>query len=109
MPLLERQDGVRHLKVCTDISYCLEIIQINGIQEDHQLGQALLNSEKDRAEHIMLVDLARNDVNRVCRPETVKVDQLMQLEKFSHVIHITSQVTGILRDGMTRYVGRRPC
>jgi len=60
-------------------------------------------SEKDRAEHIMLVDLARNDVNRVCQPLTVKVDQLMELEKFSHVIHLTSQVTGVLREGLTRY------
>jgi anthranilate synthase component 1 len=73
------------------------------IEEDEQLGAALLNSEKDRAEHIMLVDLARNDVNRVCKPETVKVDQLMKLEKFSHVIHITSQVSGVLRDGLTRF------
>ncbi|KAG6335150.1 hypothetical protein ID866_3934 [Astraeus odoratus] len=61
------------------------------------------SSEKDRAEHIMLVDLARNDVNRVCKPETVKVDHLMQVQKFSHVIHLTSQVSGILRDGMTRF------
>lgn len=52
----------------------------------------------------MLVDLARNDVNRVCKPNTVKVDYLMQLEKFSHVIHITSRVTGTLREGKNRYV-----
>ena len=50
----------------------------------------------------MLVDLARNDVNRVCKPETVKVDDLMQVQKFSHVIHLTSQVSGMLRDGLTR-------
>lgn len=50
----------------------------------------------------MLVDLARNDVNRVCRPETVKVDSLMQVEKFSHVMHLTSQVSGTLREGLTR-------
>jgi len=50
----------------------------------------------------MLVDLARNDVNRVCKPETVQVDHLMQVQKFSHVIHLTSQVSGILRDGLTR-------
>jgi anthranilate synthase component 1 len=50
----------------------------------------------------MLVDLARNDVNRVCQAKTVKVDHLMKLEKFSHVIHITSQVSGILREGKTR-------
>jgi anthranilate synthase component 1 len=66
----------------------------------------LLTSEKDRAEHIMLVDLARNDVNRVCQPATVKVDYLMQVEKFSHVIHLTSKVTGKLREGMTRLVSR---
>lgn len=52
----------------------------------------------------MLVDLARNDVNRVCQPKTVKVDHLMRLERFSHVIHLTSQVSGLLRDGKTRCV-----
>ncbi|KAI0315849.1 anthranilate synthase component [Amylostereum chailletii] len=72
-------------------------------EEDERLGQELLNSEKDRAEHIMLVDLARNDVNRVCQPKTVKVDHLMKLEKFSHVIHLTSQVSGMLREGLTRF------
>ncbi|GAW08467.1 anthranilate synthase component [Lentinula edodes] len=72
-------------------------------EEDEQLGATLLNSEKDRAEHIMLVDLARNDVNRVCDPKTVKVDHLMRLEKFSHVIHLTSQISGKLREGLTRF------
>ena len=72
--------------------------------EDVELGKGLLASEKDRAEHIMLVDLARNDVNRVCKPETVKVDELMKVEKFSHVIHLTSQISGQLRDGKTRWV-----
>lgn len=70
--------------------------------EDEKLAEGLLASVKDRAEHVMLVDLARNDVNRVCRPETVKVDSLMQVEKFSHVMHLTSQVTGKLRDGLNR-------
>jgi len=72
-------------------------------EEDKVLGAALLASEKDQAEHIMLVDLARNDVNRVCQPKTVKVDHLMRLEKFSHVIHLTSQVSGVLREGLTRF------
>ncbi|KAJ3508630.1 hypothetical protein NLJ89_g5650 [Agrocybe chaxingu] len=72
-------------------------------EEDEKLGAILLASEKDRAEHIMLVDLARNDVNRVCLPKTVKVDHLMKLEKFSHVIHLTSQVSGVLREGLTRF------
>ncbi|KAG6919974.1 hypothetical protein DXG01_013323 [Tephrocybe rancida] len=72
-------------------------------EEDEKLGAELLASEKDRAEHIMLVDLARNDVNRVCQPATVKVDHLMNVEKFSHVIHLTSQVSGHLREGQTRF------
>ena len=76
----------------------------NSRIEDEQLGEELTSSEKDRAEHIMLVDLARNDVNRVCQAKTVKVDHLMQVEKFSHVIHLTSQVSGNLRDGLTRQV-----
>jgi anthranilate synthase component 1 len=50
----------------------------------------------------MLVDLARNDVNRVCKSDTVKVDHLMRVEIFSHVIHLTSQVSGMLRNGFTR-------
>lgn len=70
--------------------------------EDAVLGAGLLASDKDRAEHIMLVDLARNDVNRVCKPETVNVDNLMQVEKFSHVIHLTSQISGMLRDDQSR-------
>ena len=69
-----------------------------------KLGESLAASEKDRAEHIMLVDLARNDVNRVCKPETVNVDDLMRVEKFSHVIHLTSQISGILRDDQSRSV-----
>ncbi|KAL7421409.1 anthranilate synthase component 1 [Cryptotrichosporon argae] len=72
-------------------------------EEDARLGAELHASEKDRAEHIMLVDLARNDVNRVCRPETVNVDDLMKVEKFSHVIHLTSQISGILRDDQSRF------
>ncbi|QRV86221.1 anthranilate synthase [Ceratobasidium sp. AG-Ba] len=72
-------------------------------EEDAELGAQLLASAKDRAEHIMLVDLARNDVNRVCEPKTVKVDELMRLEKFSHVIHLTSQVSGMLREDKNRF------
>ena len=51
----------------------------------------------------MLVDLARNDINRVCDPLTTKVDRLMVVEKFSHVQHLVSQVSGVLRKGMTRF------
>lgn len=73
-----------------------------NLEEDEVLAAGLRASLKDRAEHVMLVDLARNDVNRVCQPSTVKVDSLMQVEKFSHVMHLTSQVSGVLRDGLTR-------
>jgi anthranilate synthase component 1 len=73
-------------------------------EEDQALAMELMGSEKDRAEHIMLVDLARNDVNRVCEPKSVKVDHLMRVEKFSHVQHLTSQVSGMLRPDKTRFV-----
>lgn len=79
-----------------------DLLLSTAITEDEVLAAGLLASLKDRAEHVMLVDLARNDVNRVCQPATVKVDSLMQVEKFSHVMHLTSQVSGKLRDGLTR-------
>ena len=65
-------------------------------EEDERLAGELYKSEKERAEHVMLVDLARNDLGRVCLPHTVKVKQKMQLEKYSHVMHLVSQVEGIL-------------
>ncbi|POY70618.1 putative Anthranilate synthase [Rhodotorula taiwanensis] len=75
--------------------------------EDAELAAQLAASVKDRAEHVMLVDLARNDINRVCKPETVVVDSLMQVEKFSHVMHLTSQVSGMLRDDQDRFTAFR--
>ncbi|MCJ1367028.1 hypothetical protein MMC16_006160 [Acarospora aff. strigata] len=72
-------------------------------QQDDRLASELRNSVKDRAEHVMLVDLARNDVNRVCDPLSTRVDRLMAVEKFSHVQHLVSQVSGVLRQGMTRF------
>lgn len=71
--------------------------------EDQALADELRQSLKDRAEHVMLVDLARNDVNRVCDPLTTRVDRLMVVEKFSHVQHLVSQVSGVPREGMTRF------
>ena len=67
--------------------------------EDAVRSAELLLSEKERAEHIMLVDLERNDVGRVAASGTVRVDELMALESYSHVIHIVSEVTGRLRPG----------
>lgn len=75
----------------------------NSVAEDDALAAQLRASIKDRAEHVMLVDLARNDVNRVCDPLSTRVDRLMTVEKFSHVQHLVSQVSGVLRAGMTRF------
>lgn len=66
--------------------------------EDKALEEELLADEKERAEHIMLVDLHRNDIGRVCKPGTVKVDELMVVERYSHVMHIVSNVLGELDD-----------
>jgi anthranilate synthase component I len=70
-------------------------------EEDRHLAQDLLADTKERAEHVMLVDLARNDLGRVCRPGTVSVDQFMEVERYSHVMHLVSSVTGELREGVT--------
>jgi len=67
-------------------------------EEDRFLAEDLLADPKERAEHIMLVDLGRNDIGRVCRPGTVQVTELMVIEKYSHVMHIVSNVKGILRE-----------
>lgn len=64
--------------------------------QDRQLEQELLADPKERAEHVMLVDLARNDLGRVCRLGSVQVDDLMQIERYSHVMHIVSNVVGQL-------------
>jgi len=69
--------------------------------EDTRLEKELLGDLKERAEHVMLVDLGRNDVGRVARPGTVNVDRLMEIERYSHVMHISSTVSGELREGKT--------
>ena len=71
--------------------------------EDDAIAADLLADEKERAEHIMLVDLARNDVGRVSQYGTVCVDELMVVEKYSHVMHIVSEVTGTLRPGLDQF------
>ncbi|ABB57364.1 aminodeoxychorismate synthase component I [Synechococcus elongatus] len=68
---------------------------------DRQLATELQASEKDRAENVMIVDLLRNDLGRVCRPRSIQVPQLCQLESYEHVHHLTSQVIGQLRSGLT--------
>ena len=63
-------------------------------QEDEELAKELIENEKERAEHVMLVDLERNDLGRVCKYGTVEVDEFMVIEKYSHVMHIVSNVRG---------------
>lgn len=70
-------------------------------EHDRQLAAELVEHPKERAEHIMLVDLARNDVGRVVDYGTCTVDELMTLERYSHVMHLTSQVSGTLAEGRT--------
>jgi anthranilate synthase component 1 len=71
--------------------------------EDNALADELIHDEKERAEHIMLVDLGRNDLGRVCKVGTVRVNDLMVIERYSHVMHIVSDVTGELRDDLDAY------
>jgi anthranilate synthase component 1 len=69
-------------------------------EEDRRLAEKLVNDPKERAEHVMLVDLGRNDLGRVCEYGSVGVDELMVVETYSHVLHIVSQVSGTLREGV---------
>jgi anthranilate synthase component 1 len=77
--------------------------------EDERLENELLNDPKERAEHTMLVDLARNDVGRVCRFGSVEVEEFMGVEKFSHVQHIVSTVNGVLKDNLDCYDALKSC
>ena len=70
-------------------------------REDEALARELLADPKERAEHLMLVDLGRNDLGRVCAPGTVEVANFMQIERYSHVMHIVSTVTGKLKEDAT--------
>ena len=72
-------------------------------------AEALLSSEKDRAEHVMLVDLGRNDLSRVCVPGSVRVERFMEPERYSHVTHLVSEVVGELREGCTPFELLRAC
>jgi len=69
--------------------------------EDYQLAQELLHDEKEKAEHLMLVDLGRNDVGRVSKAGSVKVTDMMSVENYSHVMHLVSNVTGQLQNNLT--------
>jgi anthranilate synthase component 1 len=72
-------------------------------QEDQALEDELLSDEKERAEHVMLVDLGRNDLGRVCEPGSISIDSCMEVERYSHVMHISSTLTGRLRDDLDQW------
>lgn len=72
-------------------------------EEDRRLAEELIADPKERSEHIMLVDLARNDLSRVCDPSTVSVISLMDIKRFSHIMHIASTVTGRLAPGASTF------
>ena len=69
-------------------------------EEDMKFEKELLSDPKEKAEHVMLVDLGRNDLGRIAEKGTVRVERLMQIERFSHVMHMTSQVSAVLKKGM---------
>ena len=78
-------------------------------QEDLLLAEKLKSDEKEQAEHIMLVDLGRNDVGKVSEPGSVQVTQLMDIERYSHVMHLVSHITGTLKEDLTIYDVLRSC
>ncbi len=78
-------------------------------EEDQVLEKDLLADEKERAEHVMLVDLGRNDLGRVCKPGTVQVVDFFRVERYSHVMHIVSTVTGELAEGRTAFDAVKAC
>ncbi len=77
--------------------------------EDLTLEEELKNDKKERAEHIMLVDLGRNDIGRVSEPGTVEATQLMDVERYSHVMHLVSHVQGRLKAGLSQFDALRSC
>ncbi len=72
-------------------------------EEDRRLEKELLKDAKEKAEHIMLVDLGRNDIGRVCKPSSVKINDFMSVERYSHVMHLVTEVTGQLKGGFDIY------
>ena len=78
-------------------------------QEDQMLASSLFSDPKERAEHIMLIDLGRNDVGRVADIGSIVLSDVMSIERYSHVMHLTSNVTGRLAEGMTAFDALRAC
>jgi anthranilate synthase component 1 len=77
-------------------------------ERDKAVEAELVNDPKERAEHVMLIDLARNDIGRIAKTGTVKVTEAFAVERYSHVMHIVSNVEGLLKDGMRSMDVLRP-
>ncbi len=95
-PLVKVHDGIVETRPIAGTSP-----RGKSADEDRRLAERLINDPKERAEHVMLVDLGRNDLGRVCEYGSISVDELMVIETYSHVLHIVSQVSGKLREGVT--------
>jgi anthranilate synthase component 1 len=95
-PLVKVHDGIVETRPIAGTSP-----RGKSAEEDRRLAERLINDPKERAEHVMLVDLGRNDLGRVCEYGTVTVDELMTIETYSHVLHIVSKVSGTLREGVS--------
>ena len=78
-------------------------------EEDLMLEKELRQDEKERAEHIMLVDLGRNDLGRVCQPGSIAISELMEVERYSHVMHMVTHVQGKLKEGSSAFDALRAC
>lgn len=78
-------------------------------EEDNRLAEDLINDPKEKAEHVMLVDLGRNDIGRVAQYRTVELSEVLTIERYSHVMHLCSTVTGKLREGTSSFDALRAC
>jgi anthranilate synthase component 1 len=78
-------------------------------EEDARLAEELIRDEKERAEHMMLVDLGRNDLGRICKYGSVRVSDLMRVEKYSHVMHLVSRLEGSLREDLDSFHALEAC
>jgi anthranilate synthase component 1 len=79
------------------------------LRPEAEIVQELLNDEKENAEHIMLLDLGRNDIGKICCPGTVQVEEFMNVERYSHVYHIVSQVSGRMKENCSPWKALQAC